>query len=346
MPAPTFVIGFPRSGTTLLADLLSRHSLVAVPPETRFAAAIHEHYRPAGLPKPVSPTAFVEGVLRTYPRLRDVNVDWHRVAQRMEQTTGPYEEDPSALMLAILEEYAEQQDKLYVVEKSPVHQLYAETLVEWFPACRFVWIIRDGRDAVLSLQRMPWAHDVLALHAAEWTYRMDVGATFLEAHPERVHIVRYEDLLMTPVPTLEALCAFLGIAFEPSMLNPEQGGSTVPDWERDWKGKATGQLDPSRVAGWKRTATPAQQRLLHAILGPTLDQWGYAVPARRGVTAALTAPLRMPTFRYVRSALVRSKALVRRAGWGVPLSRAHVVEEASRRPSHGSVTDPPCTLAP
>ncbi|MEM8598868.1 MAG: sulfotransferase [Bacteroidota bacterium] len=357
MSAPTFVIGYPRSGTTLLADLLGRHSQVAVPPETRFAAAIHEHYQPAGLPQPSTPAEFVEGVLHTYPRLRDVDVDWSRVTQRIEHARngeadhgaagrGAYEADPPQLLRAVLEEYAEQQGKPYVIEKSPVHLLYAATLVDWFPACRFVWIIRDGRDAVLSMLGMPWAHDVLALHAAEWTYRMDMGAKLLHTHPDRVHIIRYEDVLTTPVQTFRALCTYLDISFEPRMLDPEQGGSTVPAWEQAWKGKVTGQLDPSRIGGWQRKATLAQQRVLHAIMGPALERWGYDVPSQSRLTVALGAPLRMPAFRYVRGAMEHTKGLLRKSGIGVPLSRAHVIEEAFHSQAEASSTVEPRTPSP
>jgi hypothetical protein len=335
---PTFVIGFPRSGTTLLADLLGRHSQIAVPPETRFAAAIFEHYRPSRFPKPASPSEYVEQVLKAYPRLQDVDVNWEDVVLRMEagKRRGCGTE-PAQLFNALLYVYAKEQGKPHIVEKSPVHLLYADVLLRWFPDARFVWIIRDGRDAVLSLMRMPWAHSSLLLHAAEWNYRMDRAERFRAANPDQCYTLRYEDLLTDPETTLYDLCAFVGVSYEASMLDPTLGGSSVPVWEQAWKGAVTQRLDPTRVAAWRR-APLRRQHVLQTVMGPILRRWGYETRllGLRPIAQLVAAPLQAAPFSLVRSVMHRSKSVIRKLGLPVPFSRA--AELARLRNAHQSTS--------
>lgn len=82
-----------------------------------------------------------------------------------------------------------------------------------------VVLTRDGRAVVNSdLRKQPGtsAHD----HAAAWVERMRDVEELASCWPGAVHRVRYEELASRPEPTLRTLTDFLGVAFDPAMLDP------------------------------------------------------------------------------------------------------------------------------
>ncbi|MGH8883602.1 MAG: sulfotransferase family protein [Egibacteraceae bacterium] len=82
-----------------------------------------------------------------------------------------------------------------------------------------VVLVRDGRAVVNSrLRKFP--ETSAADHAATWVARMGATEELASHFPGSVHRVRYEELALWPEPTLRALAGFLGVAFDPAMLDP------------------------------------------------------------------------------------------------------------------------------
>jgi hypothetical protein len=84
---------------------------------------------------------------------------------------------------------------------------------------RLIVLTRDGRAVVNSdLRKQPGtsAHD----HASTWVERMRDVEELASCWPGAVHRVRYEELASRPEFTLRALTDFLGVAFDPAMLDP------------------------------------------------------------------------------------------------------------------------------
>ena len=266
--APAFVVGFPRSGTTLLATLLSRHSRIAAPPETRFMEEV--------VVGAADRAAMLDRVRRNR-RCRDLGLDDAAIASRFLEGPPTYD----WLFRVLLESYAGAAGRQLVVEKSPIHLLHVATLAEWYPDARFLLLVRDGRDCVLSLKRVPWAHDSMLRHAAEWRRRMGAARRLLDNRGLRLHVVRYEDLVQAPETELRAAMAFLGLAFEPAQLLPSRTVPPIPDWESAWKAKANEMPDRNRVSAWRRGSNPRTLRLMESVMGDTLTAWGYEIEDRR-----------------------------------------------------------------
>lgn len=274
--APIFIVGFPRSGTTLLATMLSRHSSIAVPPETRFMEEVVDAARDP---------ATMLARLADSRRCRDLGLDNTAVADDF--LAGPPAYD--RLFRILLESYATKAGKDVIAEKSPIHLLHVPTLARWYPDARFLIVARDGRDCVLSLLKAPWAHDNVVRHAAEWRRRMGWARRLLADDAGHLHMVRYEDLILDPERQLGRAMEFLGLAFESGQLQASDASTAVPGWETAWKGKATDLPDPSRVAAWKREADPASLLAMESVMRKELTAWGYEVGTRRSDPGAALA---------------------------------------------------------
>ncbi|GMW03363.1 MAG: sulfotransferase [Candidatus Hydrogenedentota bacterium] len=265
---PVFIVGNERSGTTLMATLLDRHSRIAATPETHVFYPCNEfiwkqHY--------ANPESLVRAILDT-ERARDLGLTVTDVHCHSISGTKAYED----AVEAILKAYAERCGKPRVAEKSPFHVFHVRRILKAYPHARILCMVRDGRDAVLSLIKARWAHNDTRLHATRWRQIARITLALERAYPERFMRVHFEQLLQNPEEELERVTEFIGEVFEPSMLVEAASAKTVPAWELEWKGKALEQLDPSRVFAWRDAVNADERRLLNLAMGDALTALGYA----------------------------------------------------------------------
>ncbi|MEW6428594.1 MAG: sulfotransferase [Thermodesulfobacteriota bacterium] len=266
---PIFITGSERSGTTLLAVLLGRHSRVAVTPETHFC------YRLAAgdWRRPSDHDTLLHAFDRL-PHVADLGISGDELAGRFRRSPPT----PAALFNALLEEYGDRRGCDIVAEKSPHHVFSGEMLLRHFPAGRLLHIFRDGRDTVQSIRNTGWSwvHPGRRVRAAVvWRQCVAAGTALAENHPGRVLAVRYENLLRFPERELRSICAFVGIDWEKGMLAPQAGSEAVPPWEEAVKGKACDSLDSSRVLAWRRTLVDRDHWLLNALMAPWLSRLSF-----------------------------------------------------------------------
>jgi len=274
---PIFLIGVPRSGTTLLRVLFDSHSRIACGPETpwlaRHACSIKNLYRVMA----DEPHGYVKSFEIERERLRAQGAEW---VDRLFKT------------------YAEAHHKARWAEKTPDHSLEIDFLSELFPKALFIHIVRDGRDvacstAILSDERkaisewhtrnllmddgMVVPNTVLnaALRWKLWTERIEAGLA-----SKRELRLRYEDLIRQPVDELQRLMAFIGEKFEPGMLDFSKLGHHYPGWE--WGSRDVvrqPQITDRSIERWKKQLSSEQVAEIETAIGDRLKYYGYHVHA-------------------------------------------------------------------
>jgi hypothetical protein len=272
--APVFVVGFPRSGTTLLATLLDRHSQLAIASETsfflqHFQEELFQSMRTGVLPK----KGVIESVLASLQL--DAQLLWSNFVQMQPC-------DPNTFLRLILQQYSQLRNKPRCGEKSPWHLLSVPTLLSSFPNARVIGIIRDGRDAVLSLSQTPFgAQEDIRFHCLEWTRAAKLFRRFSHQFA-RFLWVRYEDLIHTPDIILPRICEFVGITYEPEQLSPETISDTVRQDGPTWQEKALQQIDSSRAHAWQREASLAFRDSATNLMFDELARLDYDVESFTG----------------------------------------------------------------
>lgn len=262
MRHPVFVVGAARSGTTLLSVLLDRHSQLTMTPETGFYRELAPWLR-------LAPFVGVEFLLRRWRRLPELGLTPAQLSARCGRSP-----QPGALFNAMLDLYAEAQQKPRAGEKTPLHLRYLPQIFRDFPQARILCIYRDGRDAALSLQSMPWGPKKLETAAEAWLKAIHLMQESAAAYPAQFLTVRYETLLADPQAQLNAVMQFIGLHLEESQLGASPSG-VVLERSKQWKGKALEQVDPN-LAGYRQAAAQAGDlATLERMLGPTLRQLGY-----------------------------------------------------------------------
>lgn len=272
---PIFIVGFPRSGTTLLATILSRHSKIAVPPETIFMEEIVDNNKDS---------ATMLARVANNRRCQDLGLDMSAIATKFADYPASYQ----TLFRILLESYTIRKQKEISAEKSPLHLLHVPTLHQWYPKARFIFIVRDGRDCVLSMLKTPWAHNSLIRHSAEWRLRMQLTRQLLKEYPQSSHLVSYENLVLSTEEELQKIMRFLQLPLEETQLQTSSTSTAVPEWEMMWKAKAQNLPDHSRVSSWKREASIKDIIKMESIIGNELVDWNYPLASdKKDIIAAL-----------------------------------------------------------
>jgi len=269
--APIFVVGHARSGTTLMAHLLSRNPEIASTPETNFVNRLRFAFEPFyrhGI------DATVDEAFRD-ARIQEMKIDREMVKQRLRDGG---ELNSRTLLEALLETYREQQGKPHVAEKSPGHLLYIPIIASWYPKARFVWIVRDGRACIASLRKVNFSTHALGPLSRRWSRNIAYLLRAQSQMVDRMYALRFEDLVEDTETTLRGLHDWLGIPFSPLQLQQDGTTTVVPESEKSWKGNVGQPIMANRSTAWSDAFTRGERDLLDRRCGVFLERLGYEVP--------------------------------------------------------------------
>ena len=314
MSEPFFIVGFSRSGTTLLATLLDNHSRICVTPETRFCRGV----LPCGQPdRRLRSHDFIAKRTLDYWRIRDLRVDYESLMHEFRRYASTYRN----AFASLLECYRRKSGKPVIGEKSPIHLSYTPMLVNWFPDSLIFCMVRDGRDVVPSMRRAPFTHNNMLRHAAEWAATSRTIARYQREFPNRFMVIKFESLVTDPEKVLTEVCRRLGQRYESTQLQPSMASAVVPDWELAWKSEATRGINPGKIQLWKSGMQPRRLYLLNCIMNEELQRWGYESIGNIGTSAAwrcagrlASLPFRDGTYRAFRETSDRIRIVLCRLG--------------------------------
>lgn len=291
-----FIFGHARSGTTILARVIRQHQQVYCHWQAHFFT------RPPLLETLVSEPSVGDWLQRANNR-------WNRGG------------DLSAVVLRaaadiILEREARREMKRIVGDKSPNSLLDGEAVrlsYKVYPDARLIYIVRDGRDTVLSHRfqnfiefpqflakedsriRADFARDPQPFLSGErsvftargiqqaaegWVRNVqETDQLGKELYGERYLSLRYEDLLERPTEELKRIWAFLGA--EPATesawagVDAELQQNLDVTWQSQKSGEIARSLQKGKHGSWQTIFTPRDRRVFEEIAGELLAVWGY-----------------------------------------------------------------------
>jgi hypothetical protein len=271
-PGPIFIVGAPRSGTTLLRVMLSSHSRIYIPPESDFIPRLFLRRPHVSMSRGQAARNLrtILGYRRFFREWRATPLDPVSFTATLPQRT------PAAFLDALYGAYADQYGAARWGDKSPIYTSYVDLLAQIFPAAQFVHLIRDGRDAALSALAVYKDRFYVDIYFGARTWLQRVRATRRAGAalgPERYVEMRYEQLTADPEVSLRAVCDFLGETYEPAMREPHRLGRELlrP------RGRHAPVRQPLRPNSgrWRTEMSLADQRLFVAVAGELLQELGY-----------------------------------------------------------------------
>jgi Sulfotransferase family len=287
-----FIVGCPRSGTTLLRRIVDAHPDVAITKETHWIVQLLEDGHAASTEAPVTPE-LLERLLsqRRFARLELDPGRLERLVARQEPVS--YAE----LVTAVYDLFGEQRGKRLVGDKTPRYVRHIPTLHQLWPAARFVHLIRDGRDVCLSVRNWDkdnrfvtristFEEDQVSTIALWWEHLVRLGRDAGADLPaDLYHEVRYERLVAEPAGACRELCEFLGVPYDERMLRFHEG-RTKDDPGLDAK-SAWRPITPG-LRSWRTEMAGGDIERFEAVAGDLLGELDYPRGAPEPAPAART----------------------------------------------------------
>jgi Tfp pilus assembly protein PilF len=254
VPSPArrhvFLMGFPRSGTTLLGQVLGAHAEVDTldEKETLISAVQAFMVAPEDLAKLRGQTG------EALDRYRDLY--WRKVRELGADPEG----------------------KVFV-DKLPMNLLKLPLIARLFPDATILVARRDPRDVVLSCFRRhfvvnptTWEFLTLAGAAHHYAAVMKLVEVMDDRLPLELKVQRHEDLVADFDGVSKQLCEALGIDYDPAMTGFAER-SRARDIATPSAGQVAAGLSREGVGAWRRYA--AQMAPVLPVLQPWVEKFGY-----------------------------------------------------------------------
>lgn len=286
MIRPVKVLGFPRSGTSLLQRLFATHPQLYCPPET---------YVFSGCARMIRESSGEGPDLGMLTGLSFAGFDPDEVLDRVRRFGFDF-----------LNEATAKAGKQSWFEKSAfdIFDLdEIETLLSGH--CRFVCVVRNPLDVIASMKELtdqmgqivpelrPWImqHENYYLAwAAAWRDMTNRLLAFHDRQKDDSLLYRYEDLTTDPVSTLRRITDFAGVEPFPSVPAPDGAQIGLGDW----KVLGTAQVTGGSVARWRKSLPRSSAKLSLGFVEPLMRQLGYEVPT---ISAPVTGRERVVQYR-------------------------------------------------
>lgn len=334
--APVFVLGCPRSGTTLLYHmLLSAGNFVVYRAESQVFNLLEPRF----------------GDLRVERNKRKLLDAWEHSslftktgldAVKIEKDIMANCRNGGDFLRIVMQAMARKQGVQRWADCTPDHLLAIPRIKETIPDALIVHIIRDGRDVALSLEKQGWIRPLpwdrgkeLQTAALYWDWIVNRGREYGKALGADYTEVSYEKLVENPQAILSELGEFIAQDLDYAQIERVAIGSVSQP--NSSFGKKAGSEDFHPVARWKNALSHQQLQEVENLVGPTLVSLGYELGAEQGEAAARVSSSKRTRFVY-RSYFSTKLRLKTKT----PLGRwfgSRELELASRIPEDSAQTD-------
>jgi hypothetical protein len=265
-----FVVGVPRSGTTALRNTLERHTSFA--PRRPGSVETRVFLRPRRVLRLLEPAG---------ETLLEFMLGDRELAARAVEDARAAEPPEAEQWIRIYFHYAKRARGVRrLLEKTPGHAAHLDAIWSAFPSASVLACIRHPVDALSSYRKrlarvrergryreeLRWLAAPPDEFARAWAGMVERLQRAAEQRPDRLRLLRYEDLTADPGRALAGVCAFLGEPFEEAAL----------------------------VSGVEEARDASGSPRLHARLAPSRKRWRdfLDADAARAVEDALAEPMR------------------------------------------------------
>ncbi len=303
--APVFVLGSPRSGTTLLYDmLLSAGGFAVYLAESNVFNLLMPRFGDLGV------RSNRERLLRAWLNSKLFRCSGLEAEHISSRIRGECENGGDFLRI-VMGEICAAQGMARWAENSPEGMLYLPLIKRLIPDALFVHILRDGRDVATSLAQrryvraFPWEdrHGLIGC-GIYWEWILERGRRFGRSVARDYMEVHFEQLLDRPQETLDEIGRFIDQPLDYEVIQRVAYGSVAKPNTSFYQEAERANFNP--VGRWQKSFSPQQLLRFERLVGPTLVKLGYQ-PATNGPKRGLNVSLRAT--RLLHRAYFRGKVI-------------------------------------
>ncbi|MBK9055288.1 MAG: sulfotransferase [Chloroflexi bacterium] len=302
-----FIVGCPRTGSTLLRQILNKSERICITSETHFMRRLSRVGR--------------QKKLAAYGDLQDeANVDRfldYLYSEQQATATGYWgwfnrtvprprfkerllasDRSERAIFALLMQVYVEARQDLrtdmILGEKTPTNFYYVPTLYEWFPQVKIIHTFRDPRAIFISAAKLVRAGkwgvkeklptlpswlmygllDMIELiHITKtWLDAVRLHALYERTYGDRYYLLRFEELVSNPEEQVQKLCNFLNVPYDPAML--DELAVVGSSFQPQRRVKAAG-LDKKTAGRWQTHIGPFAKTWFSLLGRKHLARLGY-----------------------------------------------------------------------
>ena len=250
---PVFLVGFPRSGTTLLDQILSAHPGI-------FVSAERESFAPVI-------KLICGGNKKT-------------LVERLPQLTGGEIESLRTFYFDIHKSYSDWQDREVFIDKLPLNLNLLNLIYRMFPKAKIITALRHPCDCVLSNYMYEFTPNYAMIHtnniescARLYTESMDLYEHYKTVLPLPIHEIRYEDVVTDLRTEAQKLLKFLDLPWNEGMMEYYKAANAGKYISTPSAGQVTEKLYTSSSYRWRRYRDQLAPVL--PMLEPWAKKFGY-----------------------------------------------------------------------
>jgi Sulfotransferase family len=302
MENPIFVVGLPRTGSSLLENMLGRNAEVLRLAEMLFLSPWRRDFR-FFLRKNVgrlsedkqlirlvdiifSPHERVAGIDASFWRLKGLRaMGENELKKRVVSALQRSDRSLGSIFRILLQEITAWNNYSRCCVAFPVYINHIPELLSWFPKGQIVHITRDPRAIAVSKTNDPGGTAIynakypklkfairkamVAFTVLQYLWSAKVHEQYRN-HPN-YRLIRYEDLITDPEAVLQEICVFLQLTYSRDMLAQDS------HWAQpsSISGQKLGGIDTQRAATWKSVITPLEETLITYLTRRSMRRFGF-----------------------------------------------------------------------
>jgi hypothetical protein len=275
---PFFIVGCPRSGTTLLQTLLDAHPHIAIPPESYLFERFGYCFEAYGdLRDPERLRQLVQDLLRD-ERIRV----WKLEVSVEDFCEALCERTVRGVLSMLFSLYTRKNGKIRWGEKTPGHVFHLDQIRSIFPEAKFIHLVRDGRDVAESLSRVYFGKKSIWANARRWRQAVLAWHAFQERVPRASTFeVFYERLVEQPREEVAKILTFLQADAGAAPQELESTGlKETYTTAYSFHQSLMNPISRAKVGVFNKVFSEREIALFESVAGETLELYGYARATR------------------------------------------------------------------
>tara|TARA_B110000285_G_C15140503_1_gene630460 strand:- start:3489 stop:4418 length:930 start_codon:yes stop_codon:yes gene_type:complete len=270
---PVFIVGMPRSGTTLLSNLINASKQIYIPEETHYFIQKNNYLKlPNRKQKKQSFNEFYLDQKNHYTK--PLGLDLNEVEQ-LKRT-----DDTNFFQKLISFKLKNNSNIERWGEKTPIHFTCTDDILTLYPNAKIIHIIRDPRDVFNSMIKSNW-HNVFPYNLRYEQYKK---ATILFKKSSKSIInIKYEDLINDSNSSLKKIYSFCNLKYNDSILETfyQKENVNFSIENEPWKANNLKAIDNSSIYKWKKNQDDAMIQFTGWYLRSEIESLNY--PSSRSI---------------------------------------------------------------
>lgn len=275
-----FIIGRPRSGTTLLQTLFEAHPNVCIPPESAVIEEAYDRFKTISNWTSEELDEFIEFLFQIR-RFEYWKINKKDLSTFLKSYAGEYTFNTLIKLVYIKYKSVFDKEKIEIFgDKNPRYSRYPEKIIKIFPEAKYIHLVRDYRDHILSMQRVKLLKSYLPLIAFRWRRSQNKMIKLSRNFPKSFYSIRYEDFVEKPEYYFEQICSFLQIQYSADIFNYRNQKEKFKkenkyQSDEEFHGNVFKPINANQVGKWEKEMDYIDVKKADYIVGKYAELSGY-----------------------------------------------------------------------